>query len=341
MDLYNLLLKHQSEIHNFDSLFKDVATITDYGKVSNLTSLLKKQFPKTTSTNSPGKIFTNHNYVQWAVLFHTVFDVPLHIFELPNTKTLTEKLKSKNQKKIRVSQLYAFKGLEKDRELAKQEYVKTLDYFLSHFTESLFVYDYLQRQFHPSEKYIEAYVRAHVDLYKTIEKKLEDNPSLKYARVFVTPTKEANENITMISEDQIIKEVVAGLTLPEFGHVVKCLKNYPSFEDPQKTSHGFYIAQPTRLYHYALVNNGTYIMTEHFKYNPDQVLKPDILIIENGLSGLSELTEIYQRDFEKLTGKKRQKLGLATLRIAIDSLLEDDLGLKHVYLLKEKKVLLY
>lgn len=341
MDLYNLLLKHQSEIHNFDSLFKDAAAITDYGRVRNLTDRLANQFPTTTNNRYPGKVFTNHNYVKWAVLFHTVFDVPLHIFDLPDTATIAKKLKEKNQKEIRVSQLYAFKGLKKDRESAKQEYVETLNYFLSHFTESLFVYDYLQRQFHPSENYVEAYVRAHVDLYETIEAKLKKNPDLKYARVFVPPAKEANENITMISEDQLIKEVVAGLTFSEFEHVVNCLNDHPSFEDPQKTSHGFYIAQPTRLYHYALVNNGTYIMTEHFKYNSDQVLKPDILIIESGLKGLTELTEIYQRDFEKLTDKKRPKLGLATLKQTIDSLLEDDLGLKHVYLLEEKKALLH
>ncbi|MEH6680337.1 MAG: hypothetical protein V7724_07295 [Sediminicola sp.] len=324
-------------------LLERVCMVFHYSKIENLKDNFKKAYPYPI-INESGDIHQNQaksqNYVKWASILCTVFDVPIHIFDLTSSSQLNDLLQKKIPGKLHVYPLKNFDGLHKDdRELKAQQYKMALMDFLKPLETNLYVYDYLQRQYHPEELYLEAYVSAHRELYEAIEKKLYDKRSFSYARVLVLPNKGDSKN-QELSDFEVKTEILKNCPVQLFDHICRCLINCDEMSNIAIEGKGFYcLKMPTRLYHYALINDGAYLMTEHYRYNKQQQIKPDILFIEEGKGELSTMRELYLGELKKLTSDKRVKLTTKDIQDVIYSLYEhSEIKHTHHYIDEKRKL---
>lgn len=338
--LYCQLEVYYSNKIELNALLKKVAKLFHYPRTSNLKDNFKNAFPYPVIDESSNKKTYKaklQGYVKWVTILHTIFDIPLHVFDLTHSEQLNALLSKKIPGRLSVYPLKNFDSdTEWDRNVKGQEYQNALIEFLEPLKTNLFIYDYLQRQYHPKELYLKAYVDAHNELYKKIKTRLQQKEPFKYARVLVLPNNSENAIDENADAYEIKREILKNCPVPLFEHICCCLKNFSAMSDTKEEQMGFYCQKrPTRLYHYALINDGEFLMTEHYRYNREKRIKPDILFIEEGKGELSKMRQLYLAELKKLTSNKRIKLTKSDIISIVSSLSDDE---AHFFIADKQKL---
>jgi hypothetical protein len=185
----------------------------------------------------------------------------------------------------------------------------------------LYVYDYLERHNFEDQKYLAKYSKAHDDLFKSIEQRIQSNSSIRYVRLLALPL--YPEENSLYSESSIKKAIIKYCSLPLFEHILRCIEKHLEYES-EKTKSGFYmVSYPTKTFHYALVDSGKFFISEYFRYNKEKQCKPDILYVQENNGSYQHTVEIYNREMTKLM-KKTKKFTTPGISVLISELISQE-----------------
>ena len=341
-NLYDCLVAYFGTEKNADLFLKKHIDKFEVPLLKNLKGKFRDLYPASFESDEivhKNSQTNGRNYNLTATILVTCFDIPLETFDLQESaigKFLAQKVLSGS---IEILPLKNFDGTHKiDLDEKSQQYKTILLNFLSHWHSDLFVYDYFYRQFDAEFIYLNAYVFAHSDLYDIIEKRLKTvDHSLVYSRVLALPVTYGFNNFQQFTPERLKLESIKELSIPLFRHLCTCLVIFKSFPTDQESKSGFYaVSSPTRLYSFGLINNGEYLMTEHYKYNKSGHIKPDILFVEEGKGSLSVLKESYVDEKNKLTSEKRDKIAITDIKKSLESLEKLSNAEREKYGIQEK-----
>lgn len=203
-------------------------------------------------------------------------------------------------------------------------YNSATDNIISNMKSSLQVYEYLEKHDYREGTYYDIYSCIHDDIYKKIEKKLE-NTSFKYTRILALPIHYKTiyaEKDGIITAQKIFENAFDLCTVPLFQHLARCLSK-KDIVHPH-----FYIApDPRWAFHWGVIDNGNYIITEYYRYDKEGYCKPQMLFVQGSLNpSSSRLAKIYLDDFEKLLkpyqGQRNLEISFENMTRAIEKIVK-------------------
>lgn len=196
----------------------------------------------------------------------------------------------------------------------KDAYEEAVQIPIKNMTDSLIVYDYLEKQNYRENKYYEMYSTIHEGIYQTIEDKLE-NKNFKYKRILALPIHfRSLQNLSKygpLSARIMLESAFDICSVPLFKHIYSCLAKYGNRNDGGIKPE-FYIVPDARwAFHWGVVDEGKYIITEYYRYDKDGFCKPQILFVEGKQNVNSrKLASIYLEDFNRLLKPYRDEKNL-------------------------------
>ncbi|PHN04074.1 hypothetical protein CRP01_23030 [Flavilitoribacter nigricans DSM 23189 = NBRC 102662] len=192
-------------------------------------------------------------------------------------------------------------GDERERDEFATRYREAITPFITKTTDIFYVSEFLGKgSFLEPGVIMDAYQKAHEDIFLEIEKQLEANKDFKYTRILRLPASRFY-NRSLPSEK--IVEAIKYCSIPTFQHIYRCLQKYE-----QQVS--FIVAPVTHLLSFGLLQGSTkVILSEQYKYIHDEILDPNDLIVPavlyidecpEGEHPLNNLWDIYLKEFKKM-----------------------------------------
>lgn len=320
-----------------DSLLSEILEYMPYSPSSrnNSISNLKSELDRSETSHKGGDVRYSSQYTRrfyfWVILLEFLHEIRAEDLGVSESSSLLKRIRQKRNNEVssELLQLSDFYGSIEAKSNITASYYQMISDFYSKLSDSLFVYDYLDR--HDFElagegethDTLDEYSNIHKNIYDTIEEKLKQNPQIRYKRYLALPLRYNFQ--TVISDDELTKEIVRNLSAPLFKHIVNCLSFWESHKSEAFSDNGFYLIQfPTRTYHYIALNHGTSILFESYRYtaNKPQICKPDVLQVIYNVQKDSPRNHIYLSEFQQLSRRNFSRFSLSNLKEAIDDLLE-------------------
>lgn len=269
-----------------------------------------------TYNNESSKSDNLEKYEYWAEQLYLHHNIPLNKFQLSK--------KAENEIQNIRDYFVDLKMPDTSRKNHYDWYVGKYESFfapaLSGLEKFILVYDYLEAIEQKEEK-LDAYFKAHENLYRDIQLKLKEKPKLHYTRVIALPLR---KNLSASeSKTALIAEFLKYCTSILFVHICNCISEglihksvplirIPKDRDPNKSERsilsvesGFYLVNKcSRAYQFALLDN--YIFTEMYRYNINQVCYPDALFTDKVDAEHPHYT-LTLLEFGSLFSKKKNK----------------------------------
>lgn len=261
------------------------------------------------------EIRKTRNYYQLVSLLHFTFDVPLKFFDLPTEDVFYQKIKNVKDHHVELHRLKKLGDSSLRKTKSAKKYFEKSKLFLSQIKENLYIYDYLDRFDNEKSFKKNAYVEKHGKIFKEIETLLGDKnsfyPNIKYARFLAFPlgmfNYDENRKNNSPSKSVAVEKAIELSSTNLFKHIVRCLNNYPAFEKEEQRvdnilnyNGGFYLLiYPSKTYSYAYGDEGSYCLTEHYRFSKSAKTKPDMLLLEGDKYIRSPLSKIYEKEFKQ------------------------------------------
>ncbi len=245
-------------------------------------------------------------YTLWARNLHLLYGMPYEYFGFDNVADTPELFPPRKEEEHFIIQRLGFHS-KKPSEVKKfmEGYQKALEKPVNDLKQSIWIYDYLGKQNYSNPTYLNPYYKIHTVFYDHFEKLLaKPNSDFTYLRFLALPlgyklNDDLREFCNFHNYTGVLASILDLCSVELFRHICKCLYIYGDKLDREKI--GFIVVNnPTRAYHWAVINEGEYIISEYNKYTFAGICKPDVLFIDKSNSANNQLLEMYQEEKESL-----------------------------------------
>lgn len=304
LNLLSILLEYCKENGlNAEQTLLLVAEGNRYDKVHDLKVELKKRrvscLSREKSSKSDAVNGEQRKFLLWARTLHQMLGIPMDKFNIPNNQNYANaSLSSISDGDYKILKLKYDDGTEESKKKFSEDYLNVTSDAISQMTNDLTVYDYLEKLNYHSPYYLAPYFDAHEKIYARIEEKLKQDFS--YTRFLALPKRFLTEQF--IKDECSKKKYTYSLasafdhcSLPLFKHICNCLSNFS--EKFKRNENGLYlVVNPPRTYHWGIIDGGKYVVSEYYRYDKDDVCKPDVIFIDKLSKENSKLLEIYENE---------------------------------------------
>lgn len=275
------------------------------------------------------KAGTLRTYYQWVAVFHYVYDVPIHVFNLPKkdpVRRYYENRPRNNFKLVHLENLEKKDLLHQHKKAIKRDYLEPTEDLINNLNNRLHIYDYLERyeflQESSSEDEYEKKNTLYIDIHKTIyeeiqAKVLPKKNNIEYIRLLSLPLRykkiqdfeQINSKVFSKEEVRLMqKEIIRFTSVSLFEHICECLIKRPDYQNlsdgsSSENRSGFYLVYPFRAASYALIDNCDWFLTEYYKFEQG-TCRLDMMYVEKAGSQNRDRAKIYSREITNIVKSK-------------------------------------
>lgn len=326
--LYRLINYFENDEDRFLRILTAIEEVIydkDHRQILNALNIVHPHHPdykKLTGKEIPKSNAKLHTFYNWAIQFHSLFDVPTRFLGFPNDDIVEKYLEKRPKIESHFLPLTDFyHDVPRNRNNQIKAYKQLNSKLLKKIKYKLCIYDYLLRYNHMiKDPYGEQYFNnAHIDDYSEIENIMmppDGNVDgiYEYVRLLVLPPGHPNivpyhtnyQNETNLLS--IKKEVCRLVSYPLFEHICDTLTSHPYFELPceiddyvNDNTSGFYmIAYPTRNYSYAYIDGIEWFLKETYSLTKERRCMLEMLSLEKSNDYNSDRVHLYKNEINMI-----------------------------------------